>query len=61
MLRLQVALKYRMIIFTASIYWQDGFLVKRLITDVAKAISGQISIIENIRDLVIPYYHSYLA
>lgn len=50
MLRVRVALKYHIIVFTTSVYLRDRLLAKELITDVANTISEYISIIENIKD-----------
>lgn len=49
---------YLKIVFTASVSWWLGFLAKRLATDMAKAMSGLVSTMENIRDPVIPWYRS---
>lgn len=49
---------YLSIVFTASVCWWLGFLAYRLAIDVTKAMSGLVSTINNIRDLVMPWYHS---
>lgn len=60
-IKVQVALRYHIIVFTTSMYWRDRFLIKRLITEVAKAISDWVSTLENITDFVMSWYCSYLA
>lgn len=52
-------LRYLRIVFTASVCWWLGFLAKRLTNDVAKAMSGLVSTMENIIDPVIPWYLSF--
>lgn len=49
---------YLSIIFTVSVCWWLGFLAYWLAIDVAKAMSGLVSTIENIRDPVMPWYRS---
>lgn len=47
-------LRYLRIVLTASVCWWLGFLAKRLTNDIAKAMSGLVSTMENIIDPVIP-------
>lgn len=47
-------LRYRRMVFTASVCWWPGFLAKQLATEVAKEMSGLVSTMENIMDPVIP-------
>ena len=57
----RVALRYRMMVFTASVGCREGLWAKQLTTDVAKAMSSLVSTIENISDPVIPWYRPRLA
>ncbi len=57
----RVAFRYRMMVFTASVFCRERFLANRLTTDVAKAMSGLVSIIENINDPIMPWYCSCSA
>ncbi len=50
---------YLKIVFMASLCWWLEFLAKQLMTDMAKAMSGLVSTMENIRDPDIPWYHSF--
>lgn len=52
--RLFKSFGYCKIVFTASVCWWPGFFAKQLAMEVAKAMSGLVSTIENIRDPVIP-------
>lgn len=53
--------RYFRIVLTASMYQWLGFFAKQLSNKVAQAISGLVSIIENIIDPVISWYLSYLG
>lgn len=48
-----IAFRYQKMVFTNSVYYQEGFLAKRLITDIAKVIFGLVSTIKNISNLVL--------
>lgn len=50
-----------MMVFTAFICRQNGFLAKRLSIKVAKMMSSLVSTIENINNLVIPWYRFVLV
>ena len=54
-------LRYRGIVLTASMCWWPGFLSNRAATEVVKAMSGLVSTMENIIELVIPWYFSFSA
>lgn len=49
-----IAFKYLIIVLTTFVYWQKKFLANILITKVANAISSLVSVIENMRDPIIP-------
>ncbi len=58
---IRVALRYCMMVFTASVCCREGLLAKRLTTNLAKAISGLVRTFENISDPVMPWYRSRTA
>ena len=50
---------YFSIVFMALVWWWLRFLVWELEIDIVKAISSSVSTIENIIDLIIPWYYSF--
>ena len=54
-------LRYRSIVLTASVCWWPGFFANRAATEVAKAMSGLVSTMENIIEPVMPWYFSFSA
>lgn len=51
--------RYCKIVFTVFLCWCPGFFARRLAMKLANAISGLVSIIENMRELVISWYRFF--